>query len=83
MHISVHFGEPYWRSTGQRELHVEIEEGARLANLMALLRVRHPALDSDLAETVPMVFVDEVEVGPEARLEDGSRVHLVWPLAGG
>lgn len=83
MRVSVRFGEPYWRSAGQRELDMEVEEGARLAKLMALLQRRYPALERDLAEAAPIVFLNDVQAGPEARLENGSRVRLIWPAAGG
>ena len=83
MRVSVHLGEPYWRSAGQRELELDVEEGARLANLMALLQVCYPFLGKDLAEMAPSVFIDDEQAGPETQLENGSLVHLIWPVAGG
>jgi len=83
MQISVRLAEPFWRSIGRRRLEIELQEGARLSDLLALLRQRYPALEREFAEAPPHVFLGEQEVAAETVLQDGCLLHLVWPVAGG
>ncbi len=83
MQISVRLAEPFWHSVGQRQLEIELQEGARVSDLLALLRRRYPALEREFTEAPPHVFLGDQEGTAETLLEDGCAVHLVWPVAGG
>jgi aldehyde:ferredoxin oxidoreductase len=77
MHVIITLGEPYWRSAGERKMSLEIDEGALLADLIAMLQQRWPALAHDMDEAAPVMFVDDARADPETRLESGNRVHMV------
>jgi molybdopterin converting factor small subunit len=83
MQVIIHLGEPYWRITGGRVVNMELDESAVLADLIALLRQRWPALAHDLDEASPMFFVNDTQADLDTRLESGSHVHILWPMAGG
>ena len=83
MQVMITLGEPYWRSAGERELSLELEEGVRLADLLVIIRQTWPALARDMDEATPVLFVDDLQADPETRLEGGNRVHMLWPVAGG
>lgn len=83
MQVSIRFAEPYWRSVGQRNLAVDLPDGARLADLLALLCQQHPALSQELDEARPLFILNDEEAEQDMLLEEGSHVHLIWPLAGG
>jgi molybdopterin converting factor small subunit len=83
MKINVRLAEPFWRSVGQRDLTLEVDEGARVSDVVERLCILYPSLGKELAENPPLLFVDEHEVTPENLLVDGNRVYLMWPVAGG
>jgi molybdopterin converting factor small subunit len=83
MRITVRLAEPYWQAVGKRNLEMDLVEGARLADLLALLSRQYPALSKELTETYLIAFVGDSPVDPETALADGNRVHLVWPIGGG
>ncbi|HLA97846.1 MAG TPA: MoaD/ThiS family protein [Anaerolineales bacterium] len=83
MRIHVRLAEPFWRTVGQRDLELELEDSAAISDLLAVLQGRFPALVEEMAQAQPHFFIDEQESGPETPLQDGARLHIVWPVAGG
>lgn len=83
MRVRVRLTEPFWRSVGERELEIEVEENALVGDLMGLLTKTYPELEREFAEASPMVFLGEEEAAVESLLKEGQLVHLVWPIAGG
>ena len=81
--IHVRLAEPFWRVIGERELELTLAADATVAGLLGRLGELYPDLVSELRQTPPHVFVGDTEADSEARLIDGDRVHLVWPIAGG
>ena len=68
-------------AVGEKELAVALSEGARAADLLALLAREHPALDrfgERLAVSVNLEVVPR-----ETRLREGDEVALLPPVAGG
>ena len=83
MHIQVRLGEPFWRAVGQRNLALELDPGASVASLIALLCRDYPPLAGELSEFPPHIFIDEAPAGETAALTRGAVVHLVWAVSGG
>jgi molybdopterin converting factor small subunit len=83
MQIHVRFAEPFWRVVGQRNITLEIVEGARVGDLMTLLIQQYPALEHEFEKADAIVFVGDEGASPETTLSDGVLVHLIWPVAGG
>ena len=83
MNTFVRLAEPFWRSVGQRDLELNLDEGARVADVLKALIERYPALEKELASTPPHLFAEEQEASPETPLTDGCHVYLMWPVAGG
>ena len=44
MRIHVRLAEPFWRTVGQRDLELELEDSAAISDLLAVLQGRFPAL---------------------------------------
>lgn len=68
---------------GKRDLEFDLADGARVYDLIARLREEYPALDLEMDQSPPHIFIDDVEADPASFLTEGGRVHLVWPVAGG
>ena len=83
MVIHIRLSEPYWRTVGQRDLDLEMENGKSVNDLVSALCGRNEGLAQEMEEAPPVIFVDEVEASMEAELFHDSQVHLVWPIAGG
>jgi molybdopterin converting factor small subunit len=83
MRVPVRLAEPFWRAVGQREIELTLPDGARVADLLAHLCQRHPALKAELVEAPPVIFIGEEEADENSDLREGCRVHIVWPVAGG
>ncbi len=85
MKVSVHLGEPYWRSINARDVEVALPDRATVASLLSALFDRYPALAPDLrdGEIRPAIFVDDVEAQPDRLLSDEAHIHIVWPVSGG
>ncbi|MDH5506540.1 MAG: hypothetical protein OEZ02_04905 [Anaerolineae bacterium] len=81
--IHVRLAEPFWRAVGQRDLSLELNVPAQVNDLIGLLRTQYPALAREMDEAAPVIFIGDVEAGPDAPLADNNHVHIVWPLAGG
>jgi molybdopterin converting factor small subunit len=81
--ITVRLAEPYWRSAGQRDLQLEMPAGSMIQDLLDVLYRRYPSLEKEMAGAPPVIFIAETEAKLDAKLEDGSRVYFVWPIAGG
>lgn len=84
MQVHVRLAEPFWRQVGQRNITVELAKDANtVGDLLASLRERYPPLTEEMEDLPPLIILDEEEVGVETMLEDGSRIHLLWAVAGG
>ncbi len=85
MKVSVHLGEPYWRSIDARDVEVTLPDRATVTLMLLVLFDQYPALAPDLrdGEVRPAIFVDDAEAQPDMRLHDGSHIHIVWPVSGG
>lgn len=69
---------------GARELTREVPAaGMTVAELLAALAAERPELAEALAQRSLRVAVDQVIVGPEARLGPRSEVALMPPFSGG
>ena len=83
MRVQIRLGEPFWRAVGQRNLMLNLNPGANVGTLLAQLYKEYPALEQELRETPPHIFVGDEEAIETTVLVDSSRVHLVWAVAGG
>ena len=85
MKVTVHLGEPFWRTTGQREVVVSLTDRARVSDALAALIKRYPALAPDLSgrEARPVIFLDDGEAALDSPLVEGAKLHVVWPVSGG
>lgn len=83
MQVHVRLAEPFWRAVGARDLQLRLAPQSTVGDLLTALRERYPALSAELEVTPPHVFIEDEEVKADAPLSAGSRVHLVWPIAGG
>jgi hypothetical protein len=85
MRVVVHLGEPFWRRVGQREVELDLANGATVADAFVALAQAHPTLRTDLGddELQPATFMNDAEALPEAPLAPGARLYIVWPLSGG
>ncbi len=83
MRIHVRLAEPFWKHVGTRDLELDLADGSRVSDLLARLRNDYPALASEMDQSPPHIFIDDVESDAASFLTEGGRVHLVWPVAGG
>lgn len=83
MRVSIRLGEPFWRAVGQRDLEADLPPGADVGALLAQLCREYPALEQELREAPPHIFTGDEEAHETTPLAEGSRVHLVWAVAGG
>ena len=81
--IQVRLAEPFWRAVGVRNVEISLPAGASLKDLYEQLWEFYPELCKEMQEAEPTAFIGDDEAGHETLLEDGQRVHLVWPIAGG
>lgn len=84
MNVVVRLGEPFWRTVGEREVELDLPEGATVAEAIRVLGERHPALAPELGgELLPAIFFEESEARGDSPLKPGDRLHVVWPVSGG
>jgi len=83
MLIYVRLAEPYWRTVGQRDLELELDDQARISDLLDLLTKRYPVLQQELVQAPPHLFIGDQEVSKQSPLKEGDRLYVVWPIAGG
>jgi hypothetical protein len=85
MKVTIHLGEPLWRSVGRREVELDLADGATVADAFAVLIQAHPALGPDLenGEMQAVTLMNDAEVFPEAPLAPEARLYVLWPLSGG
>lgn len=85
MRVVVHLGEPFWRRAGQREIELDLADGATVADAFIALAQAHPALRTDLGdgELQPAAFMNDAVALPEAPLAPDATLYIVWPLSGG
>lgn len=83
MRVSIRLGEPFWRVVGQRNLERTLLPGANIGMLLATLCAEFPALNQELAEAPPHIFVNEEQADEKTPLAEGNYIVLVWAVAGG
>lgn len=83
MHVNVRLAEPFWRAVGERELNIELKDGACMQDLLESLEKGYPAFKQEIEATPPTFFIGDREVDLHAALIEDAHVHLVWPIAGG
>lgn len=81
--IKVRLAEPFWRSVGERELLIEVDDATSINDLIEILVKDYPTLKAEMELSPPTVFIGDQEANSHTILMDGARVHLVWPVAGG
>jgi len=81
--INVRLAEPFWRAIGLREVEITMNPASRADDLLVALRDQYPTLGIEFDQTPPHIFIGDAEVNRDFLLTDGTRVHLVWPIAGG
>lgn len=92
MRVTVRLGEPLWRSTGERRIHLVLHPGSTVETALRRLEERFPALAHQLhlehrGRRVYQVFVNARPVDWEhlstVTLQDGDVVHILPPAVGG
>ena len=85
MKVTVHLGEPYWRSINAHEVGLMLRDGATVSDACNALTRLYPMLDSDLnhAEAQPVIFVDDAQANRSTPLIDGAKLYLLFPVSGG
>jgi molybdopterin converting factor subunit 1 len=81
MTIRVLLFASYREMAGVREMRLELPEGSRVRDVVALLRARGGGLASLPQD--PPVAVNRSYVSPATPLADGDEVALLPPVAGG
>ena len=85
MKVTVRLGEPFWRTVGAREVEIDLNDGATVADALNALGQRYPALAAELdgAEARPALFVNDDEAQPDSQVFDAATVFILWPVSGG
>jgi molybdopterin converting factor small subunit len=85
MKIDVKLGEPFWREIGQKEVAVELPNGASVQDLLDRLISRYPQLKDflDHSELPPTIFLNDEMVSMDTPLNDGDCPTLLWAISGG
>jgi molybdopterin converting factor small subunit len=93
MVIEVKMGELLWKAVGQRQITLEVDDGATVADVLAHLRATYPqfgaALDAGGTRMgIPFNFfvnrklVKERELA-QRKLKAGDTLHILAPIVGG
>ena len=77
--VHVRLFASYREAAGTARLEVPLPSGSRVADLLALLAVRLPAVKS----APGLVAVNHAYVGGDALLHDGDEAALIPPVSGG
>jgi molybdopterin synthase catalytic subunit len=81
MRVAVRLFGAVREAVGEKELSVELPEGARLAELRSLLARRHPIFEAYGPRLAASVNLEVAP--PETRLSDGDEVAFLPPVSGG
>jgi pilus assembly protein TadC len=83
--ITVTLGEPFWRQIEAKEVILELESDATVADMIETLERRFPALATFLtqADLPPTVFLGDELATPDTPLTENSKPLLIWALSGG
>ena len=93
MVIEVKMGDPLWKAAGQRQIRLELADGATVADALARLRSTYPDFGSAL-ETggtpmgVPFNFFVNRKLVKDRdlakhRLKTGDKLYILAPIVGG
>jgi len=80
MRLTVLLFASYADALGERSLHLTVEPGARVADVLAAIRARAGA---EALPPRPLVAVNEQYVEPSRTLSEGDVVAVLPPVAGG
>lgn len=93
MQIEVKMGDPLWKAVGQRQISLELADGASVANALAHLRAAYPDFGSALEAGgtrlgVPFhFFVNRKLVRDrdldQHKLKAGDTLYILAPIVGG
>ncbi len=77
--VEVRLFAAYREAVGSSRLQLSLDQGTRVADLLARLCADYPRL----AATQGLIAVNREYVGPEYALHDGDEVALIPPVSGG
>jgi molybdopterin converting factor small subunit len=81
MQVTVRLSHDLARMAGMARVSVTLDKGATIADLVAALGTRFPALTQRLSAAVPVV--DGRHRGDQHALESGQEIALLTPASGG
>ena len=81
MEISVRLGQGLAQHVSSSRLHITLDEGATVADLIGRLSTAHPSLRQQLAVSVAIVAGSHVN--PNEPLSGDQEVALLLPISGG
>ena len=93
MEVEVKMGDPLWKTVGQREIRVELTDGATVADVLAHLTAAYPGFGAALEAGgtrlgVPFNFFVNRKLVKDGdldrhQLRAGDRLHILAPIVGG
>ncbi len=93
MEISIQLDEPVWRLVGQKKLSVRLDaETHTVADVIGELTKRFAGLDAELrghtGDFIPYsLFLNDEQIRwtevERARVQEGDRLRVILPIAGG
>lgn len=93
MHISLKFGDPLWRTVGQRQLNLDLPDGATVGDALTALASAYPEAGKEMrlgtteSDFYYSLFVNDRLVifanRQTSPLKDGDVISVLLPLAGG
>lgn len=81
MQINIRLGPGLAQHASSPRLQATVAENATVADVVAYLGERYPALEQPLTRAIPVVSGRHVT--PSERLQEGQEVSLLFPIAGG
>ena len=93
MVVEVRLGDPLWKAVGERQIRLELADGAAVSDALAHLQAAYPQFGAALEAGgtrlgVPFHFfvnrklVKEGELA-QYKLKSGDRLHILAPIVGG
>ena len=93
MTVEVKLGDPLWKAVGQRQVRLELTDGASVNDALLRLRTAYPQFEAALAAGgtrlgVPFHFFVNRKLVKDRdltqhRLKGGDTLHILAPIVGG
>lgn len=93
MLVEVKMGDPLWKTVGQRQISLQLDESATVFDAVSLLRATYPDFGAALEAGgtrlgVPFNFFVNRKLVKDRdlarhKLKAGDRVHILAPIVGG